>query len=488
MTTDPWNDDLLDRENDAEFIYRLTVGRNVENVRLNKGSFVLNIDAPWGQGKSFFLRGLYQTVLQREHPAIFINAWQFDFVDDPFAICVAALDEYFKSIEDKEEITNTQKFQEGLRVVRSQFLNITWTLGKAVLKKAINKVAENGVDEVASLFTEGQEKQQEKKGLADELAETVSDQIDLFTDAAIDKFAQKQIDSINETKRSLGLFQGGLTAILDAMGEAATHKLPMYIFVDELDRCRPTYAISMLERIKHIFDIPNVVFIIATDTVSLSHSVKAVYGTEFRSKEYLGRFFHRTYKLPAASNENIIYALLQDRGPDISKWSLPTDTMDIQSVAVFLDKTSQAFDLNIRPTKQAVEILLDITSAWDQDIKIELSYMFTLTCQFVKTGDLVPTEFSAVVRDSSTWRDVCRNEHFSYRELTYRIRNLATKDVAEALKIAQEARSENPDVVTHYIHGILRTEFGHHQRTGRDKPLVSFASYDQMILYARNLQ
>jgi len=58
----------------------------------------------------------------------------------------------------------------------------------------------------------------------------------------------------------------------------------MFILIDELDRCRPTYAIELLENIKHLFDIEGLYFIIATDSTQLSYSINAVYGNKFASE------------------------------------------------------------------------------------------------------------------------------------------------------------------------------------------------------------
>jgi predicted KAP-like P-loop ATPase len=40
---------------------------------------------------------------------------------------------------------------------------------------------------------------------------------------------------------------------------------PLIIFIDELDRCRPLYAIECLERIKHIFGIKQESHLIITE-------------------------------------------------------------------------------------------------------------------------------------------------------------------------------------------------------------------------------
>lgn len=482
---------MLDREWDGEFLYRLAKGRNDENVRTQKGSFVLNIDAPWGQGKTFFLNALRNQVVEAGHPAIFINAWQYDFVDDPFSIVVAALDRYFKSIEDQKEITKTEKFQNGLRVVRSEFLNITWALSKAVLKKAINKVAENGVEEVTSVFdntTKSDDKPSER-GFAEEMAETVNNTIDSFTDAAIDKFAQTRIDMINQTKDSLDRFQGGLKLIIEALKDAKKHPLPLFIFIDELDRCRPTYAISMLERIKHLFDIPNVVFLIATDTTSLSHSVKAVYGNEFKSREYLGRFFNRTYKLPEASNEKIILNILKDRGTDIAKWTLPIPDAGLHDFAIFLNDTAERFEMNIRPVKQALDILMDITSAWDEPYPLELTYLFALICEFVCTGEIDDVSLrDRMQRLQNQWKYDHHGDVLSYVDVFHNIGKMARMKISDALHDSQNhMRNTGDNRLPGYLYrSILGEAKAHHNKAAITK--ASFSQYRDMILHSRLFQ
>ena len=69
-------------------------------------------------------------------------------------------------------------------------------------------------------------------------------------------------------------------------------------FIDELDRCRPTFAIELLEVIKHLFNIDNCIFIISIDKEQLSHSVSTIYGQNMDTIGYLRRFFDLDYRLP----------------------------------------------------------------------------------------------------------------------------------------------------------------------------------------------
>jgi hypothetical protein len=70
------------------------------------------------------------------------------------------------------------------------------------------------------------------------------------------------------------------------------------IIIDKLDRCRPTYAVQLLERIKHLFDVEGIVFVLGIDREQLSHSIKALYGSEFDAIGYLKRFIDLDYRLP----------------------------------------------------------------------------------------------------------------------------------------------------------------------------------------------
>lgn len=73
----------------------------------------------------------------------------------------------------------------------------------------------------------------------------------------------------------------------------------LIFFIDELDRCRPSFAIELLETIKHLFSVPGVIFVTSLDKSQLSHSVATIYGEKMDTTGYLRRFFDLDYKLPS---------------------------------------------------------------------------------------------------------------------------------------------------------------------------------------------
>ena len=71
----------------------------------------------------------------------------------------------------------------------------------------------------------------------------------------------------------------------------------MVIFIDELDRCRPTFAVELLEQIKHYFDNDKITFVFSTNIKQLQYTIKKYYGEAFEAKRYLDKFFDLTISL-----------------------------------------------------------------------------------------------------------------------------------------------------------------------------------------------
>ena len=85
-----------------------------------------------------------------------------------------------------------------------------------------------------------------------------------------------------------------------------SHCKSIVIFVDELDRCNPSYAVRLLEDIKHYFSIDNVTFVFSVNLSELQHMVKIVYGDQFDAFRYLDRFFDIRLNLPVADQERYL--------------------------------------------------------------------------------------------------------------------------------------------------------------------------------------
>ena len=110
------------------------------------------------------------------------------------------------------------------------------------------------------------------------------------TDAS-DKAIEQMLDTVAKTSATTAAFKAKLTKLANTSENSA----PLVVIIDELDRCRPSYALEMLERVKHLFDVPNVVFIFFVYAPALLSAVRKTYGQDIDPSEYLRKFFERAH-------------------------------------------------------------------------------------------------------------------------------------------------------------------------------------------------
>jgi len=247
---DIFANDLLNRQSEI---------KNLTPIILNvQAPLVLSLDSSWGTGKTTFVK-LWRAYLKNEQKqSIYFNAWETDYAEDPLIVLVSELDKWVKTSNDLTRINQwTDKVKEALPGIAK-------------------RVAIAGV-KAATLGTLEIDKQME--GVAADLTSG-------FTSDLLENF-NKQSKAIDEFKKIV-------TTVLEDLGD---NQKNLIIFIDELDRCRPAYAIELLERIKHLFDINRIVFVLSTDMTQLAHSIRGVYGHEFDAQKYLQRFIDLDYSL-----------------------------------------------------------------------------------------------------------------------------------------------------------------------------------------------
>lgn len=83
----------------------------------------------------------------------------------------------------------------------------------------------------------------------------------------------------------------------------------LIIFIDELDRCKPSYAVKLLERIKHYFSNDRITFVFSINTKELQHTIKKHYGNEFDAYRYLDRFFDLRMTIPKPDLEKFYQSI-----------------------------------------------------------------------------------------------------------------------------------------------------------------------------------
>lgn len=263
---EPFKNDALKRQPVVEFVRDL--------IKQLEGPFVLALDSPWGTGKTTVVRMLRASLKKDGITSVYFNAWKEDYVSDPLIPMVAAIDEL--QVADPEA---GKQFGERM----------------ATVKKVASKVAKRGLVAAVKLATLNTVD-------VDEVVEDV-----LASSAG--EVADDVIESFKQEKASLDRFRDALDEAVKTIDPDGTSK-PLVFFIDELDRCRPTFAIELLERVKHLFDVKHIVFVLSIDKKQLEAITAAVYGERIDAPDYLRRFFDLELGIPAAAAEHYLNALL----------------------------------------------------------------------------------------------------------------------------------------------------------------------------------
>lgn len=220
--------------------------------------FVLAINNEWGTGKTTFVKMWQQYLIRHDFQTIYFNAWENDFDKNPLVALMSEL----KDITNNH---NQQKYQSVVEKGSILLKNVAPALVKAVVKKYID-------------------------------TEEITDAIE-NTAKGVTEIFEEEIKEYKEKKKSIIEFRDALKQYVKT-----TNGKPVVFIIDELDRCRPTYAVELLEEIKHFCTVEGIVFVLSIDKNHLASSVKGYYGSEhINTDEYLRRFIDLEYTIPKPS-------------------------------------------------------------------------------------------------------------------------------------------------------------------------------------------
>ena len=240
------------------------------------------IDGGWGTGKTEFCQKLIRLMQQqhRDYQPVYIDAFRSDHSGEPL---LALLAEIIKACTP--EGSDEKLIEEHKDRIR-RITKAAGFLMKTVAKAAVGHVLKQNTDDLAEEFqqiiNDGQD--------ADSLAETVTDAAATIASHTIDATVETLLKEQIEAEKNLETLKACLK-------ELAADK-PIILFIDELDRCRPDYAVDMLEVIKHVFDIENVEVVLVTNTKQLRAAINHRYGAEVDAHKYLDKFLKYSFALP----------------------------------------------------------------------------------------------------------------------------------------------------------------------------------------------
>lgn len=309
----------IDAENPFRYddLKRAPLASNLtELVKAAPPPLVLAVDSPWGTGKTTFVK-MWQALLKKENiHSIYFNAWETDFSDDPLTAFVGEITEYIKN----EHQTVKRKTIADVR-------RLTTYLARRSLPLAV-KAATAGIVDLDEV---------EKEVLGDIGKSLAEDAVKKYT----------------EKKAKLEEFRVAIGEVIKEITKTTSNSR-FIIFVDELDRCKPTYCVELLERIKHLFNTENLIFVLSIDGEQIEASVRALYGEGINAKEYLRKFFDLNLKLPEPDSKSFTQGLYDRFELDNYFNNRTADVLKFEKnhLVDFFAELSNIFKLSLRTREQ----------------------------------------------------------------------------------------------------------------------------------------
>lgn len=225
----------------------------------------LVIDGQWGTGKTEFCqktKNLIKESYEGKLDCAYIDAFQDDHTDDPLIPLIAAI---YELIDDESK--------------KIFFLN----KAKAILRYGVKASVRAGFAWVL-------------RAEADTLEQNYQEELEKVVNDGSNAVIEGLIKDHQEAKKDIDNLKNILQEI--------TKDKKLIIFIDELDRCKPSFAIAILETIKHVFDVENVKFILVTNYQQMKASVRHCYGSAIDAHRYLDKFIKFKFYLPVEKSFN----------------------------------------------------------------------------------------------------------------------------------------------------------------------------------------
>ncbi|WNL45660.1 P-loop NTPase fold protein [Dyella sp. BiH032] len=372
-----WNGDAFNRKPVADYLTQSLTSQSRKRSGQGKGLTVA-LDAAWGAGKTFFVKNWSDDLRLLGHPVVYFDAWENDIGDEASVALMAAVVEAMHAWQKANLPRNAKLRKQASGLLAESKKNLRRALvpaSKVLLSGVLQKAIGVGFEELSDAMSKS-DSPEDPWGRATKAADEI-----------LDKLFQENLVSHQSRKDELAAFRKAVHDHLLLVKERSSKEstLPMFIFVDELDRCRPSYAVKLLEEVKHIFGVVDVVYVISTNLHQLQNSVRSLYGAEFDGAGYLRRLFDREYVLPETDGKTFAATLFDGNGPITlaSTYSgLPQHGRYDSGYTHSWSMIVSAFGLDLRSQHQLVPLVEEVAAALDDGGHIHALWLFFLCAAF----------------------------------------------------------------------------------------------------------
>jgi len=328
-TVNPWSRDILGRKDVGDYLTPVIASIHQP--------YVVSIHSAYGTGKTFFIECWQQDLENKGFKTAYFNAWETDFSQDALSAFISSLRKRFAKDEGiKAKLSDLAKKTGGF--LRSKALPL---ITKSLIQKSLGDEALEAVSDLINL---------DENGISDFLCSTATEAL---------KAQEAADESMQEFRKYLGDLienitnQDSSSEKINKLWANKEDQKKLIIFIDELDRCRPDYAVGVLECIKHFFSVEGIVFVLSIDDEQLKNAIASVYGPNLDGEGYLRRFIDWQFILPVPSAAKYADFLAEKFSlKDLKIFSKDSSDYSISGLVDTFGLLSEIFKLSLRQQEQ----------------------------------------------------------------------------------------------------------------------------------------
>ena len=233
------------------------------------------------------------------------------------------------------------------------------------------------------------------------VVEAIQHASDVVEDAVAERLgrAKEERDAQEEFRKTLSV----LARKLGSDGESESG-FPLVFIIDELDRCRPPFALSIIERVKHLFSVPEVCFVFVTNMDQLEGAVKGTYGSATDARTYLQKFYNLRVVLPETQlregqQARYISYLFEKLGIEFTGQLVDRSEGDRER----LQRLATAHSLSLRALERIATNLVLVSASLGPMDKRFTSEVIVDLCVL---RELYPETYQKARKNSLGWREV----------------------------------------------------------------------------------
>lgn len=366
-------DDIDGFKNDA--LQRESFGEALSNIiTRTSDELVISLDGKWGEGKTTFVKMWQGLLSSKGIPSIYIDAFKHDYTADAFISIASAItsyvDQHATKAEDKANFKDKAK-KVGVRL-------LSWGAKISIKAATLGVVKETDIDALSEI---GEDIATDS---SDAVAELVKER--LSTHAKENDLIQSFRDSLSDIPSSLeGNASGRLVVI-----------------IDELDRCKPSFAVEVIEKIKHLFSVKNVVFLLVMHKEQLEEAIKSVYGNNIDAHTYLQKFINIETTIPKRTAERFgndldIYSQRLIKLHELQTWG------DDQTILECLNPIARHFNLSLRQLEKVfTNIAIIYSTSTENQLRLIPVIIFISTIKVIR-----PATFEKIRAKRISYSELC---------------------------------------------------------------------------------